>query len=261
MVQYGIIDAQGNFTELGQELYDLRSDEKNLYRTLAKHLLLNVSGIVLIECLRDMQRAGEAPSLPVIREALEERGVHTSTAGKSVSLLRSWLAKAGLFRSQWVPDSKVYLEILGRTEPEIAALSSLTPGQRSVLKMLAALGPGHYDSSDLRKRTEAAYATALNEKQFPKDVLYRLRDLGYVTLSKKGGRGWTLDVQPTDRVEADVLVPLLDQVSGLDPALRRFDPVERRGHSRGARRQRRKKASSLLRPLVSSSCALRACRT
>jgi hypothetical protein len=220
MAAYGVIDDHARLTELGKELYRVRNVEKTLYRTFAKHLLLKVSGVVLIDTLRDMQRAGETPTLPSIREALEERGVHTSTAGKSISLLRAWLAKAGLFRSQWVPNSSVYFNLLGKTEPEIAALATLTGGQKAVLRMLAALGPGHYDSSDLRKNTEKAYTVRLNEKQFPNDVLYKLRDLNYVKLSKKGGRGWTLDVEPTIQLEADVTIPLLDQLGGLDPTLR-----------------------------------------
>lgn len=220
MVAYGVIDDAAQPTELGSRLYEIRHDEKVLYRTFAKHLLLNVSGVVFVECLRDMQRAGEAPTLPTIREALEERGVHTSTAGKSISLLRAWLAKAGLFRSQWVPNANVYFELLDKSEPEIAALASLTEGRKAVLRMLATLGPGHFDSSDLRIDTEKAYAVRLNEKRFPKDVLYKLRDLGYVNLVKKGGRGWTLDVEPTEKLEADVTIPLLDQLAGLDPTLR-----------------------------------------
>jgi site-specific DNA-methyltransferase (cytosine-N4-specific) len=220
MVAYGLIDETARFTDFGWRLYKLRADEQGLYRELAKHLLLNVSGVALIECLQDMQRAGEDPNLPTIREALEERGFHTATAGKSISLLRLWLDKAGLFRSQWIPNTKVYHELLGRSEEEISALAGLTGGQKAVLRMLASLGPGHYDSSDLRKSTEKAFGVRLNEKQFPKDVLYRLRELGYVQLTRKGGRGWTLDVQPTESVDAKVTVPLLEQLSGLDPTLR-----------------------------------------
>ena len=99
MVRYGVINDQADPTDLGKELHKIRKDDQRLYRTFAKHLLLHVSGVVLIECLLDMHRAGEIATLPSIREALEERGVHTSTAGKSISLLRAWLAKAGLLVS------------------------------------------------------------------------------------------------------------------------------------------------------------------
>jgi site-specific DNA-methyltransferase (cytosine-N4-specific) len=220
MVAYGIIDDEAQFTTLGAELYKLRSDEDALYRTFAKHLLVNVNGIALIETLLDMQRAGEVPTLPAIREALEERGIHTSTAGKSISLLRGWLSLAKLFSSQWVPNTTIYEELLEHTEPEIAALANLNRSQKAVLKMLAELGAGHYDSSDLRKVTVKTFGVDLNEKQFPKNVLYPLRDLGYVQLTKKGGRGWTLDVEPTSKLQDEVTIPLLDQLGDLDPKLR-----------------------------------------
>lgn len=220
MTRYGIIDSRANLTALGQELHDLRADERSLYEVFAKHLLLNLHGVTLIECLLDMQRAGETPTLSTIREALSERGVHTSTAGKSVSLLRAWLAKGSLFRSQWVPDTRVYHDLVGKTDAELTALSALTAGQKATLRMLAELGPGHHDSSDLRVATEKAWGVRLNEKQFPKDVLYPLQSLGYVQLTKKGGRARSQDVSPTPALDAHVTIPLLDQLSSLDPQLR-----------------------------------------
>lgn len=220
MIAYGVITPGIEFTDVGERLYGLRQNGAALYREMARHLILNVKGAALIECLLDMQRSGEAVNLVSIRERLEERGIHTSTAGKSVSMLRTWLAKAGLFRSQWVPNAGAYHSILGQSEEDIAALAALTDAQRAVLRMLASLGPGHYDSSDLRRATEHAHGVRINEKQFPKDVLYRLRDLGYVTVTKKGGRARTLDVVSTDKVAADVTGPLLDQIGGIDSALR-----------------------------------------
>ncbi len=220
MVRYGLIDQARRFTPLGQELYRLRADPDALYRRLAQHLLFHLNGAALIECLLDMQRAGERPDLPSIREALEERGIHTSRAGKSISLLGLWLGQARLFRSRWVPNVERYHELVGRTEPELGALAALTPAQRAVMRMLASLGPGRYDSSDLRQRTEVAYQVELHEKQFPQQVLHHLRDLGYITLTKKGGRGWSQEVVPTPALEADVTIPLLDQLSTLPATLR-----------------------------------------
>lgn len=219
MGAYGLIDDNGILTDIGSRLYDLRHDLNGLYNALAQHLLNNVKGVTLIECLLDMHRAGEVPTLPAIREALEERGVHTSTAGKSISLLRLWLAKAGLFRSQWVPNTDIYHGLLGKSKDEIAAMAGLGDGQRAVLKMLATLGDGHYDSSDLRHAAEAAYSVSLNEKTFAQDVIYKLGDLGYLNWTRKGGRGWTLDVQTTPKT-LEVTVELVDQLSGLSASLR-----------------------------------------
>ena len=222
MVIYGVIDQDARFTELGQQLYDLRSDESEMYKAFAKHILLNLNGIALMQCLRELQRAGESPTLPTIREALEERGIHLATAGKSISLMALWLRKAHLFRTPgWIPNMTVYEELLDRSEPEIEALASLAPAQKAVMRMLAALGPGTYDSSDLRKMAQEQHPNLrFNEKQFPKDVLHRLRDLGFIELTKQGGRGRPHDVVPTQKTHDDVVVPLLDQLGNLDPNLR-----------------------------------------
>ena len=54
---YGIIDTKAAFTAFGRELYALRADEKALYDALAKHILLNLHGMALIQCIRDMVAA------------------------------------------------------------------------------------------------------------------------------------------------------------------------------------------------------------
>lgn len=223
MVVYGLLDNTATLTEVGRKIYELRNDEAAMYEALAKHLLLNLNGIAVIECLRELQAAGETVTLVTIREALERRGFHTALAGKSVSLIALWLRKANLFRSArgWAINMPVYHRLLDRTEQEIGALAGLSPAQKAVLRMLAKLGPGNYDSSELRKMAQRQNPDVkLNEKQFPGDVLNQLRDLGYIELTKKGGRGWSQDVKPTQKTHDEVTVPLLDQIGDLDPKLR-----------------------------------------
>lgn len=75
MVAYGIIDKNANLTKLGAYLHRIRSDDSELYETLAKHILLNLNGAILLQCIQDMDSAGESVTLQKLRTWLKERGI------------------------------------------------------------------------------------------------------------------------------------------------------------------------------------------
>ena len=54
-------------TGFGEELYALKEDEEKLYRHLAKHILLNLNGLTMIETIKDIQNSGVTPNLISIR--------------------------------------------------------------------------------------------------------------------------------------------------------------------------------------------------
>ncbi len=85
LIAYGIIDREARFTPFGEVLYGLRRDEAALYEELARHILLNLKGMTLVQCLQDMVAAGEEITLDTLRVALGERGVHFPR----VSIMRS----------------------------------------------------------------------------------------------------------------------------------------------------------------------------
>ena len=55
MIAYGIIARDASLTEFGRELSGLCNDESALYSRLAKHILLNLHGMTLVGCIRDME--------------------------------------------------------------------------------------------------------------------------------------------------------------------------------------------------------------
>src|SRR6266849_5984763 len=58
MQAYGIIDDAASLTEFGKQLHSLRKDSKLLYEALAKHILLNLHGSTLVQCVQDIQAEG-----------------------------------------------------------------------------------------------------------------------------------------------------------------------------------------------------------
>ncbi len=74
LIGYGIITAEGQFSELGQELLGLKETPMALLDAFARHILVNLNGLGVIHTAQDMHAHNEQFSLPVFRTWLAERG-------------------------------------------------------------------------------------------------------------------------------------------------------------------------------------------
>lgn len=176
------------------------------------------TGVTLVQCVQDMHAAGEQVDLPKLREWLAERGIIFPRGGRHPSTMRLWLGEAGVFIGKsWRVDEARLQEVLGVPLGEVEVLAQLSREQRAYLKTLANIdGPGPFMSNAIEKLAAKVYGVKFNEKNLPKQVLYPLRDKGYITLkrsTKEEGRGarWSW-VTPTPKLEADLILPLLDQL-------------------------------------------------
>lgn len=217
MQKYGLIEKGATLTSLGSELLGLSAKPVDMYRRFARHILVEMPGALLLDTVRDMRAAGEPTSLNAIRKALLDRGMHTPTANKSISLMRLWLDEAKVTTKTWGIDEIVYREVLGISEPELEALVGLTDEERAILKVLAELGTS-VDSSKLRVAVEKAHAIRLNEKGFAK-TLKPLVELGFVAFKPAGGK--SAPVSPAPLLLKEVTTPLIEQYgAGLPAKLR-----------------------------------------
>lgn len=215
MVKYGLIAKDASLTDAGAEILALAGDSKAMYRRFAQHILVDLDGTAFVRCVSDMQMAGETVTLISLREALLERGIHTPTANKSMSLLRLWLDQGGVTTPSWTVNLGLVEELVGLTAPELEALALMTPAQVAVIRVLAELGDASIDSSKLRLAAEKAHGVRINEKQMPKTVLLPLKQMGYVSF--KSGKARSAPVKATAKLRADVTVPLLEQLAGALP--------------------------------------------
>jgi len=228
---YQIIDDDIRFTRFGESLYRLRDAGKQLYAELAKHILLNLHGLTLVQCVQDMEAAGESIDLIKLREWLQERAIHFPRGGKHPSMMRLWLEKAGVFAKGWRVNESRLIEITGIALEELEALAQLTSEQKAFVKSLVNQGEqDSYLSNDIEQLAAATYGVKFNEKMLPKTVLYPLRDVGYITLergTKSPGRGAKpFVVFPTEKLRKEVVIPILEQLeqqvhSDLRPLLRK----------------------------------------
>ncbi|UMA67274.1 restriction endonuclease (plasmid) [Roseivivax marinus] len=224
MIAYGIIDRDANLTSFGNELLSFKDDAPSLYSRLAKHILLNLHGMTLVRCIQDMVAAGETVNLTTLREGLAARGVHYPSGGKHPSMMRLWLAKAGVFvGNRWQVDPHRIEDILGLNPDEFEVLAEFTPEQRSFLRALANTGTTEpQPANEIAKLAAATYGVKFPEKSLPKLVLNALEEAGYITAEKTTtGRGAKpFQVAPTAKLIDDVVEPLLEQLKGqTDPKL------------------------------------------
>ena len=221
---YGLIGKKdATLTEVGQVLHDLSNSEPALYDAFARHILKNCQGMNFVQCLLDMQAAGEEIHLNRLRRWLQERGITVPRGGKHMSTLRLWLEKTGIIISGYRVDQIRLNEILGLSVEEFEALANFTPEQRFYLKALANINEGgRHASNDIERLAAATYGITFNEKNLPKQVLYPLRDAGYIKLergTKDVGRGAKpFLVTATDKLVSDIIMPLIEQLEQQTPA-------------------------------------------
>jgi site-specific DNA-methyltransferase (cytosine-N4-specific) len=216
MKAYGLIDEDANLTDFGRALCNGKNDDRSLYETLARHILLNLKGMTLVQCIRDMIVAGESVNLTTLRSGLAERGIHYPSGGKHPSMMRLWLAKAGIFVGErWQIDDLRLAVVLGADPDDYGVLSHLTKEQRAFLLALANTGATDpQPANEITKLAAATYGVKFPEKSLPKQVLNALIDAGYITAKKTTeGRGAKpFLVRPTTKLNAEIVAPLLDQL-------------------------------------------------
>lgn len=224
LLNYGIINDEARFTAFGRELYDLRGKDQEFYDALAKHILLHLNGMRLVSGIQAMMAAGEEVTLDTLRDGLAERGLHYPRGGKHPSMMRLWLEKAGVFGARSWQVNPIRLRAVLGTEPEdFPALARFSGEQRAFLMALANMGvTTPQPANEIAKLASATYGVRFPEKSLPKLVLNDLEAAGYITTTKTTeGRGSRPhDVEPTAKLKADVIVPLLEQLKGqIDPKL------------------------------------------
>ena len=221
MRAYGLIaERDTTLTRTGHALLDLRHDEPALYETFARHILKHCHGMNFVQCVLDMQAAGEDVDLNRLRRWLVERGINVPRGAKHMSTLRLWLEKAGVFVSGYRVDRDRLNEIMGLDLEEFETLASFTPEQRAYLKTLANMdGGGPHLSSDVERLAAATYGVSFNEKNLPKQVLYPLRDASYLDLERgtrqKGRGAKPFQVRATEKLATDLITPMIEQLEHL----------------------------------------------
>ena len=216
---HGLIRADATLTEIGRELLSASSEAVALER-LARHILLDLDAVQVVETLREMRQAAIPVNLRSLTSELRIRGVEAKDNSSDLSGVLGWLRAAGVLTGYVVNEDR-YLEIVGSSTATIDALKRLTEAQVAFLRAMLALGVSDFTPyRTIGDHAEALYAgqVSYNWKDFERTILIPLQAEGFIELRKApkatpGARGGkdTL-VKPTEKFEKEVAEPLLDPI-------------------------------------------------
>ncbi|PYU95540.1 MAG: hypothetical protein DMG25_03955 [Acidobacteria bacterium] len=83
---HGIISAGGaDLTDFGKQLVSMRGSEDQAHRLMAKHILVDLDGMGIVETLREMKRADLKISLTTLPDELRQRGYQVSDNSSDLS--------------------------------------------------------------------------------------------------------------------------------------------------------------------------------
>jgi DNA modification methylase len=215
---YGILSSDCALTVFGARLLELQGDAKAVHEELAKHALLNLDGVMLVETLREMKQANMEFSLVSLTKELRQRGFDVSDNSSDLSGVLGWLRAAGVLADYDVVE-EVYGRIVGSAPKTIDALKNLAPDQINFLRAMTALSVTDWTPySGVVGHAEMLYPgqVSYNWKEIDRTILQPLSKAGFIEVRKRlkstsGARGGkTADVRPTERFNSEVAEPILE---------------------------------------------------
>ena len=200
-------------TGIGRTLLSNENDEQ-LEKAFAKHILLNLNGLVLVETLRRMYLNGDSLTNANINMALIHQGFQLKQTSNNVQVIKLWLCKAGIVLDNWKINEFALKELLGIESSEIALFKELSPEQYYFLLALCnAAAKVPLVATDVRNLATASYNVDFDEKGFASKVIRPLQENGLILAQKTtAGRGAKpYMVELTEKTRREVVEPLLVQ--------------------------------------------------
>lgn len=212
---YGLVTGRNTIeiTDVGRNLLSVIDDEQ-LKKEFAKHILLNLNGLILVETLRRMYLGGDSLTNANINIALIHQGFQLQQTSNNVQVMKLWLGQAGIIVGDWKINEVALKELLGIESDEIALFKELSLEQYYFLLALCnAASNEPLVATDVRNLATASYNIDFDEKAFASKVIKPLQDKKLIVAQKTtGGRGAKpYMVELTEKTKREVVEPLLMQ--------------------------------------------------
>ncbi|MHB0967190.1 MAG: restriction endonuclease [Bellilinea sp.] len=205
-------------TPLGEQLLEKAENGQivEMYRLFASHILLELHGLVLIQCVDDLALRGTKITKETISKELEYRGYHLPNNGTHLNGMRQWLEQAGLVeKGKWVANQEILSSILGGiSNAEIDEYAQLSNEQRAFAKALARLDVEEAKSNKVASYARALFGVDYPEGGLPQSTLFGLRDIGLITCEKttSGQGAKPYIVRPTEKLKNQFLEPIFNAI-------------------------------------------------
>ncbi|MDE0436811.1 MAG: restriction endonuclease [bacterium] len=224
--QYGLIEPTPSWeaTARARGFAELEGDD--LHRAFARHILLNLGGLRVVEAAQQMAHDGLKITGDSLAGYLTDQGFRVGVHNTAINSLRKWLAEADVFPKRrhraWEVDPASKESLVGMSDETIAALVGLGDEQQAFVESLCRIEPdGWYPSADVRDLTESIMGRRVDRANIPKtflEPLHEARLIEYTTRGTSGGK--TSHLRTTDRFDTEVLGPFMARtIKQLDPSL------------------------------------------
>ncbi len=232
MRKYLLIDDSDQLTEVSHALLALQSQPIELYTAFARHILLNLRGIEVVNAIDTLIKSGERPTQLSIAEMLHAQGIYVPPSSTHISKLCGWLRLAGVFSCDGnfeCLEMERVTQLIGANQQETDLLAEMPEDQRAVLKALCNLpmetipDEEPLQGNKIKEYAEELYGTSFDPKSFKGDVLEPLQTAGYITLvnpSKVTGKSYL--VYRTEKFANEYLTALVDSLANTGLAVRQL---------------------------------------
>lgn len=213
---YGITDENFEFTDFGEELYELRDEPDKLYDRFARHILRNLHGLKGIEIIEDLQAQGKSTTNKNLKQEFRDQyDFHIDNTSNHWSQMRAWLSKAGVVNTgthHYDIDRGRIQELIGVDSETILELDDLNDKQQAFLRALAIIDrDGQIKNVYIRRIAEDAYNVDISQSGIKRHMLDPLEDAGYIEWEHVSGKPNL--VETTEKFEDEVLKPVLDDLA------------------------------------------------
>jgi site-specific DNA-methyltransferase (cytosine-N4-specific) len=169
--------------------------------------------------IENIRARGEQVTLEYIGEELNDLGFKIPPNSTYVSTMRSWLAKAGVFRENgYEINWDVVYDLLHMDAEAVDKLYGLTPEQKYFLLSMVSLNAEDFTPSNgIANHARSVYSVRVTTKNLVKDVLEPLEGQGWIESRKTTtGRGAKPhDVRLTEKGKNALLTPLISSLAQL----------------------------------------------
>ena len=216
---YQLVDEDFRFTEIGHELYDLRTDEDELYDRFARYILLELHGLKVMDIINDLQMGGEKTTTTnIVRELKQQYDLYVKESSTHWNQMRGWLAQADIINTKTHHihvDWEKLDDLVGIGTESRLELSGLSEAQQAFMRALAAIDPKEpIPNNKVRELAEDTYNVYIDSKSITTKVLDPLEEAGFIEYEATVAHtGKPSNVSFTDKFEAEVLEPVIENIT------------------------------------------------